>query len=48
LRHSLSQANEIIRIDPQNGEMLDLSRENKTVYDQLTMGKVEERWVKNY
>ncbi len=46
LRHSLSQANEIIRVDPQSGEMLDLSRENKAVYDQLTMGKVEERWVK--
>ena len=46
LRHSLSQANEIIRLDPQSGEMLDLSRENKAVYDQLKMGKVEERWVK--
>lgn len=47
LRHSISQANEIYMVNP--GKKTDIKQitfENKEIYDQITMGKVEERWVK--
>ncbi|MFR9167023.1 MAG: prolyl oligopeptidase family serine peptidase [Dysgonomonas sp.] len=46
IRHSLSKPNEIYSVDPTNGETTELSFENKEILDQLTMGKVEERWMK--
>ncbi len=46
LRHSLSQPNEIYNVNPQNGEVAEISFENKELLDQITMGKVEERWIK--
>lgn len=45
-RHSLSQPNEIYSVNTSNGEATELSFENKEILDQLTMGKVEERWIK--
>ncbi len=46
LRHSLSQPNEIYNVNPQSGEVKEVSFENKEILDQITMGKVEERWIK--
>ncbi len=46
LRHSLSQPNEIYNVNPQSGEVKEVSFENKELLDQITMGKVEERWIK--
>ncbi|MEG1684961.1 MAG: S9 family peptidase [Bacteroides sp.] len=44
-RHSMSMADEIYTVDKQ-GKVTQLSFENKAIYDQLTMGKVEGRWIK--
>lgn len=46
MRHSLSQPDEIYSIDPQSKEVKEISFENKDILDQITMGKVEERWIK--
>ena len=46
MRHSLSQPDEIYSVNPQSKEVKELSFENKEILDQLTMGKVEERWIK--
>ena len=46
IRHSLSQPDEIYSIDPQSKEVKEISFENKDILDQITMGKVEERWIK--
>lgn len=45
LRHSLSQPNELYSINPQNGEARELSFENQELLNQLSMGRVEERWI---
>jgi len=45
LRHSLSKPNEIYSVNISDGEATELSFENKDILDQLTMGKVEERWI---
>ena len=45
MRHSLSQPDEIYNIDLQSKEAKEISFENKEILDQLTMGKVEERWI---
>ncbi len=45
LRHSMSKPNEVYTVNPNNGETKELSFENKEILDQLTMGKVEERWI---
>ncbi len=45
LRHSLSKPNEVYSVNIQSGETKELSFENKEILDQLTMGKVEERWI---
>ena len=45
LRHSLSHPDEVYRIDPANGEMLVLTDENKEIYDQLKVGRVEKRMI---
>lgn len=49
-RHSISQADELYIItpgkDPKKTKVQQLTFENKAFYDQLEMGKVQERWVK--
>lgn len=45
VRHSLSKPNEVYAINIENGEQTELTFENKDILDQLTMGKVEERWI---
>jgi dipeptidyl aminopeptidase/acylaminoacyl peptidase len=45
LRQSISQPDELYAIDPATGEAVDLSQENKHLLDQLTMGRVEERYI---
>ena len=44
-RQSISQPAEIYALNSSNGEATELSFENKHILDQLTMGKVEERWI---
>ena len=44
-RQSLSSPDEIYAVQT-NGEAKQLTQENKHICDQLTMGKVEERWIK--
>ena len=46
LRHSMSAADEIYTVSPENGETTQLSFENKHLFDQMEMGKVEGRWMK--
>ncbi|NDV65114.1 S9 family peptidase [Bacteroides sp. 224] len=43
-RHSMSMADEIYSVDL-SGKDTQLTYENKHIYDQLEMGKVEERWM---
>lgn len=45
LRHSMSQPNEIYSVDVNTGKATQLTFENKEILDQITMGKVEERWI---
>jgi len=44
-RHSMSKPDEIYSVDIASGKTTELSFENKHILDQLTMGKVEERWI---
>ena len=43
---SMSQPAEIYKVDPKTGKDTELSFVNKGILDQLTMGKVESRWIK--
>lgn len=46
-RHSMSMGDEIYAIDLAGDHAVaQLTTENQYIYDQLTMGKVEERWMK--
>ncbi len=45
-RMSMSMASEIFRVDIQTGKDAQLSFINKDIYDNIKMGKVEERWIK--
>ncbi len=49
-RHSMSQADELYVVTPnkdvKHTKIEQLTFENKHIYEQLTFGKVEERWVK--
>lgn len=45
-RHSMSIADEIYAVDIHKGTATQLTFENKHIYDQIRMGKVEERWIK--
>ena len=49
-RHSISQADELYIITPgkdvKKTKVQQITNENKAFYDQLEMGKVQERWVK--
>ncbi len=44
-RHSLSAADEIYAVQL-DGTVNQITYENKHIFDQLTMGKVEERWIR--
>lgn len=46
VKHSMSKPDEIYAIDPKTGDETELSFQNKKLLDQLTFGKVEERWIK--
>jgi dipeptidyl aminopeptidase/acylaminoacyl peptidase len=45
MKHSMSQPDEIYAIDPATGAETELSFVNKPILDQLTLAKVEERWI---
>ena len=45
LRHSMSHPDDIYRIDPVNGQMVAITNENKEIYDQLKVGRVEKRMI---
>ncbi|NLO70427.1 MAG: S9 family peptidase [Porphyromonadaceae bacterium] len=45
VKRSMSKPDEIYAINAITGEETELSFENKDILDQLTMGKVEQRWV---
>lgn len=45
---SMSMANEVFVINPENGEKRQLTYTNKNIYDKVKMGKVEERWIKTF
>ena len=45
VRHSMSMPNEVYSINPENGEQVQITFENRHLLDQLQMGKVEPRWV---
>ncbi|MGC9472113.1 MAG: prolyl oligopeptidase family serine peptidase [Bacteroidales bacterium] len=44
-RQSMSKPGEIYRVDPVTGEAAEISFENRHILDQLTMGRVESRWI---
>jgi len=46
MKHSMSKPDEIYTIDPKTGAETELSFLNKPILDQLTLSKVEERWIK--
>ena len=46
MKHSMSKPDEIYSIDPKTGVETELSFLNKSILDQLTLAKVEERWIK--
>lgn len=45
MKHSMSQPDELYSIDPASGAETQLSFVNKPILDQLTLAKVEERWI---
>ncbi|MBL7967031.1 MAG: S9 family peptidase [Prolixibacteraceae bacterium] len=45
MKHSMSQPDELYAIDPASGAETQLSFVNKPILDQLTLAKVEERWI---
>ena len=46
MKHSMSKPDEIYTINPKTGIETELSFLNKPILDQLTLSKVEERWIK--
>jgi len=46
MKHSMSKPDEIYAINPKTGAETELSFLNKPILDQLTLSKVEERWIK--
>lgn len=46
LRHSMCEANELFMQDLNSGEVVQLTFENKNIYDQIEMGTVIPRWQK--
>ncbi len=48
MRQSMSMPSEIFSINPKTGDEKQISFVNKDLLDQLTMGKVEARWIKTF
>jgi len=46
LKHTISRPNEVFRIQPADGKMVALTNENKEIFDQLKVGRVEKRMIK--
>ncbi len=46
VRQSMSKPDEIYRVDPTSGEAEEISFVNKPLLDQLSIGRVESRWVR--
>jgi dipeptidyl aminopeptidase/acylaminoacyl peptidase len=46
LKHSISRPNELFRIHPSDGKLTVLTDENKEIYEQLHVGRVEKRMIK--
>jgi dipeptidyl aminopeptidase/acylaminoacyl peptidase len=46
LRHSLSMPNDVYTVNLADGTQTNISQENKDILEQITMGKVEARWIK--
>jgi len=46
MRQSMERPSELYAINTGNGEATEISFENKTILDQLTVGKSEPRWIK--
>ncbi|MCD6347748.1 MAG: S9 family peptidase [Bacteroidales bacterium] len=44
-RKSMSKPDEIYSVNPKSGEAIEISFVNKGILDQLTMGRVESRWI---
>lgn len=45
-KQSMSHPTELFSVDPATGEVTQITTINDNIFNQLTMGKVEERWVK--
>lgn len=45
-RHSISEPDDIYMLDTESREVKQLTTENKHIFDQLAVGKVEPRWTK--
>lgn len=45
-KQSMSHPTELFSVNPETGESTQITSVNDNIFDQLTMGKVEERWVK--
>ena len=45
-RHSMMQSGELYSVDIQNGNVAQITQENKHIWDQLKVGNVEPRWTK--
>ena len=44
-RHSMSMADELYLVSLKDGQAKQVTFENKHIYDQVEMGKVEQRWI---
>ncbi|MEN8118773.1 MAG: S9 family peptidase [Bacteroidota bacterium] len=47
-RNSMSMPTELYSVNPENGEAKQITFTNKELLDKITMGKVEERWMKTH
>ncbi len=47
-RNSMSMPTELYTVDPGSGDAKQITFTNKELLDQITMGKVEERWMKTF
>lgn len=45
-RHSMSAADELYALAPADGTVVPLTHENDAIFNQLALGKVEERWIR--
>ena len=45
-RHSMSAPDDLYAVNPPDGQVAQLTTENKHILDQIEMGRVEKRWMK--